>query len=248
MRSIMVMLFCVGLATTSSAQSYPARFIDLLEPGTIVSYTAREGSYSFAIASEEAFRLHTRGSQTEDDIMIASEPLVAAKVLEATEALDAPPGYRVEVKSTSLTWSKYFRKVLYIGTDYVLFSRVDSDEPYSAVPMDQIRLISWLSPTPRVSLRTTRVKIPANEESADSGSDPGNPETASNQSPIPLDDKMMKYAKRIVERYDRNKDGMLEDDEWDKMLMSPVAADADRDGKITQTEYAEWMRARATRE
>ena len=92
---------------------------------------------------------------------------------------------------------------------------------------------------------TSRAKIPEKEDSANSRS--GNGDHGTEDSPLPIDDKLMKYAKRIVERYDRNKDGVLENDEWDKMLMSPLAADANRDGKITQTEYAGWMRARASR-
>lgn len=127
----------------------------------------------------------------------------------------------------------------------MLFSKVDSDEPYSAIPMEQIRLISWLSPEPRLSLRTTRAKIPEVEDSANSCS--GNVKNTTKNSPLPIDDKLVKYAEHIVERYDHNKDGVIETDEWDKLLMSPLAADANRDGKITQTEYAEWMRARSSR-
>ena len=59
-----------------------------------------------------------------------------------------------------------------------------------------------------------------------------------------IDDKYLKVGQRIVGRYDKNEDGALTASEWEKMLMSPAAADADRDGRITAEEYALWMQSR----
>lgn len=61
------------------------------------------------------------------------------------------------------------------------------------------------------------------------------------------DSKYMEYAERIIGRYDGNEDKKLTASEWDKMLMSPADADADRDGMITVDEYAWWMQSRAKR-
>jgi Ca2+-binding EF-hand superfamily protein len=61
------------------------------------------------------------------------------------------------------------------------------------------------------------------------------------------DEKYVKVVKRIVERYDNNKDNVLTASEWEKMLMSPAAADSNRDGKITVDEYALWMQSRQKR-
>jgi Ca2+-binding EF-hand superfamily protein len=58
------------------------------------------------------------------------------------------------------------------------------------------------------------------------------------------DEKYVKVVKRIVERYDKNKDGALTASEWESMLMSPAAADSNRDGRITIDEYAMWMQSR----
>ena len=58
------------------------------------------------------------------------------------------------------------------------------------------------------------------------------------------DDKYIKLGKRIIDRYDSNKDGQLTASEWGKMLMSPAAADGNRDGKITVQEYGSWMQSR----
>ncbi|WP_198953720.1 hypothetical protein [Rhodopirellula sp. MGV] len=59
-----------------------------------------------------------------------------------------------------------------------------------------------------------------------------------------VDDKMIAYAERIIGRYDSNNDKQLVKSEYEKMLMSPVAADANRDGIITVKEYALWMQSR----
>lgn len=58
------------------------------------------------------------------------------------------------------------------------------------------------------------------------------------------DEKFLKYAERIIQRYDSNKDAKLVPDEYAKMLMSPAPADADNDGEITIVEYAAWMQNR----
>ena len=60
----------------------------------------------------------------------------------------------------------------------------------------------------------------------------------------PIDDKYVKVGQRIIERYDKNNDKMLTASEWEKMLMSPADADANRDGRITIEEYAIWMQSR----
>lgn len=59
------------------------------------------------------------------------------------------------------------------------------------------------------------------------------------------DEKLVAYAKRIIERNDTNKDNALTASEWKSMLLSPAAADADRDGRITIDEYALWMQSRS---
>ncbi|MCH1440174.1 MAG: EF-hand domain-containing protein, partial [Rubripirellula sp.] len=78
--------------------------------------------------------------------------------------------------------------------------------------------------------------------------------SSSSTSPAPAtstggtaDDKYVKLGQRIIDRYDKNKDGQLTASEWGKMLMSPAAADGDRNGKITVQEYAIWMQSRQKR-
>ncbi|PNY37271.1 hypothetical protein C2E31_08690 [Rhodopirellula baltica] len=82
-------------------------------------------------------------------------------------------------------------------------------------------------------------------------SDRGGSDTGSSASAAPaagpvgeVDDKMIAYAERIIGRYDSNNDKQLVKSEYEKMLMSPVAADANRDGIITVKEYALWMQSR----
>ncbi|WP_145172453.1 EF-hand domain-containing protein [Rubripirellula lacrimiformis] len=61
------------------------------------------------------------------------------------------------------------------------------------------------------------------------------------------DPKYVKLVARIVSRYDKNNDDALTPSEWESMLMSPAAADANRDGKITIEEYALWMQSKQPR-
>ncbi len=63
----------------------------------------------------------------------------------------------------------------------------------------------------------------------------------------PPDAKMLAATEKIMKRNDKNQDGMLTPDEWKEMLIDPSAADFDRDGRITPTEYAQWLQARSIR-
>jgi hypothetical protein len=54
--------------------------------------------------------------------------------------------------------------------------------------------------------------------------------------PVPV--KILRYAQRLMEQYDRNGDGKLDRDEWSQMQGEPRLADLDRDGEITVTELA----------
>ncbi len=62
--------------------------------------------------------------------------------------------------------------------------------------------------------------------------------------PQGMDEKYLKYSQRIIGRYDKNNDNALTPSEWESMLMSPAAADANRDGRITVEEYALWMQSK----
>lgn len=59
--------------------------------------------------------------------------------------------------------------------------------------------------------------------------------------PAGMDEKIFRYAERIIGRYDKNNDGFLTSNEYSTMLMTPKDADADKDGIITAVEYAVWL-------
>lgn len=61
------------------------------------------------------------------------------------------------------------------------------------------------------------------------------------------DEKTMQYAEKIIQRNDKNKDGVLTHDEWKNMLIDISAADANKDGRITPLEYAQWTMQRSAR-
>lgn len=55
-----------------------------------------------------------------------------------------------------------------------------------------------------------------------------------------VDARYMKYFGALVEKFDKNADGSLTEDEWATMSKNPLAADVNRDGRITVEEYARW--------
>lgn len=50
--------------------------------------------------------------------------------------------------------------------------------------------------------------------------------------------KVRAYAKAIVQKYDRNRNGSLEQDEWGKLRADPKDVDRNNDGSITEEELA----------
>jgi len=59
-----------------------------------------------------------------------------------------------------------------------------------------------------------------------------------------IEPRFLSTAERIIERNDKNGDGVLERGEVKDMIMDVSPADANNDGKITVLEYAAWMQAR----
>ena len=57
----------------------------------------------------------------------------------------------------------------------------------------------------------------------------------------------LEYAARIIQRNDKNGDGVLTEKEWADMLVDPSPADTNQDGQITVEEYAAWMENRGRR-
>jgi Ca2+-binding EF-hand superfamily protein len=84
----------------------------------------------------------------------------------------------------------------------------------------------------------------ASSAGASASSTPASTSTSSAPTSGKPDAKYVDVAKRIVERYDKNKDSALTASEWGKMLMSPADSDSNRDGKVTIDEYAFWMQNR----
>jgi hypothetical protein len=53
--------------------------------------------------------------------------------------------------------------------------------------------------------------------------------------------KIMRYAQRLLEKYDSNRDGQLQQSEWSRMSHDPRTADANRDGTIGEDELARYI-------
>jgi Ca2+-binding EF-hand superfamily protein len=69
---------------------------------------------------------------------------------------------------------------------------------------------------------------------------------ASEKEPVAqTDDRIMDYSRAMLQRYDRNRDGRLEKNEWSAMRSDASAADSNSDGHITVEELAQWMTQRS---
>ncbi|WP_197533897.1 hypothetical protein [Symmachiella dynata] len=79
----------------------------------------------------------------------------------------------------------------------------------------------------------------ADEATLETTAEPNDPfkTTAPTAAPTPSA-KLSRYAKRIIDKYDTNGDGMLQPAEWKMMAGKPESIDADQDGVITANEYA----------
>ncbi|MFO0941055.1 MAG: hypothetical protein U0930_09825 [Pirellulales bacterium] len=51
---------------------------------------------------------------------------------------------------------------------------------------------------------------------------------------------ILEAARKNIAKYDQDKDGMLSKSEIEKMIVKPTNADVDKDGKVSDEEYAAW--------
>ncbi|MCA9136898.1 MAG: hypothetical protein KDB00_09065 [Planctomycetales bacterium] len=93
---------------------------------------------------------------------------------------------------------------------------------------------------------TTTVSSSTTMASTSSASSASSGDSAAPAGPVgKASSKNISYAERIIARNDENKDNKLVASEWKKMLLSPAAADIDRDGAITVEEYAWWLESKS---
>lgn len=74
----------------------------------------------------------------------------------------------------------------------------------------------------------------------------GMPSPNSNVTGTELNIEQVEWAKRQIAKYDRNLDGLLNAEEWGKMIIKPTSADVNQDGFITAEEFASY-RAKSTK-
>jgi hypothetical protein len=70
---------------------------------------------------------------------------------------------------------------------------------------------------------------------------PVDAESLAPEGDAPILAKVLRYARRLVERYDRNGDGKLQPEEWRQMQGTPKLIDRDGDGEITLEELAQYV-------
>lgn len=84
----------------------------------------------------------------------------------------------------------------------------------------------------------------ASSRPSSSGRSSGPSSRSSQGSSSSNDARMEMMARMMMSRYDTNKNGVLEKDEWKQFRTDPSAADTNRDGKITSSELGKWMASR----
>jgi hypothetical protein len=62
--------------------------------------------------------------------------------------------------------------------------------------------------------------------------------------PVPLPDRYLRYANRLLRKYDLNEDQELTPEEWKQMSESPQAADDNGDNRLTAQELLQWLKSR----
>ena len=62
--------------------------------------------------------------------------------------------------------------------------------------------------------------------------------------PVPLPDRYLRYANRLLRKYDLNEDQQLTPEEWKQMSESPQSADANGDNRLTVQELLQWLKTR----
>lgn len=72
--------------------------------------------------------------------------------------------------------------------------------------------------------------------SSSGGSSPYGPPSGSSGSSSGTNDQLRRYAEGLLRTFDKNKDGMLQRDEWKEMKSEHQGADSNGDGTITQDE------------
>ena len=79
--------------------------------------------------------------------------------------------------------------------------------------------------------------------SGGSGGRPGAETSRSRRSPpIALDARYLAYFTKMLQKYDLDKDGKLNAEEWGRMSKDPSKADTNKDGFVTAEELAVWGR------
>jgi Ca2+-binding EF-hand superfamily protein len=126
------------------------------------------------------------------------------------------------------------------------FFKSDLNNDGSITAAEAIRAVeqgvSVSAPSGGGSSSTMASRTPSTSKSSASAKSTSSKSDSSKSKP---DDKLVRYAERIIGRYDKNKDGALVASEWSDMLMNPAPADGNRDGRVTIEEYAIYLQSRS---
>ena len=61
---------------------------------------------------------------------------------------------------------------------------------------------------------------------------------------VPLSDRYLQYANRLLRKYDLNRDQLLAPEEWQQMSENPQPADLNGDNRLSSQELLQWLKSR----
>ncbi|MEM9586682.1 MAG: EF-hand domain-containing protein [Planctomycetota bacterium] len=190
------------------------------------------------VATEEAKqreRGDRRRSESKTDVAIEGPDLFngrkSYRSLTSTRTPEGVPGFftdRDKNQDGQVTMAEYADKF----SDAVVMEFLSWDDNQDGVI------------TVREALSGTDAGKSASSVASTSSSRTTSTRSSSGGTGIEPSEKTLAYAKRIIDRNDKNGDGALTASEWKDMLMSPAKADSNRDGRVELREYAVYMDSR----
>ena len=229
---------CVALVlmqwTMAAAEDFPKGLLGFIESNGYVGLTADKSTsgYSIQILTEEQYSVERDLPLLGQEELGRKYPIVAKEIASqlAERELERQ---KPRLDGTELGPTKLYvvgsagelYRVVHVGDNYLLLQKNESKSSRFVLNTAAIASVRWYSaPSYHVEnavLRVTRA-------------DPGTNNALGARD----------WAKRQIDRYDRNQDGQLTADEWNAMIVNPERADADKNGIITVEEYSQFRTAR----
>lgn len=219
--------------TVAAAEDFPKGLLGFIESNGYIGLTADKptSSYSIQILTEQQY------SVERDLPLLGQEELgrkypsvgkeIASQLAKRELERQKPRLDGTELGPTKLSLvgsAGELYRVVHVGDDYLLLQKDESKSSRFVLNAAAIASVRWYS-APSYLVENAVVRVAR----ADTGTN----------NTLGAED----WAKRQVDKYDKNQDGQLTADEWKAMIVNPERADADKNGIITIEEYSRFRTA-----